>query len=517
MTNSRVQKTFLNMKVNMVTYLGSILIAFFTRKVLLDSLGPEFMGLTTTVNSLLGFLNLAELGVGASIAYFLYKPFFADDRAQICEVISIMGFLYRRIGLIILSAGILLSLFLPWVFDGAGLSLPIIYYCFYAQLVASLIGYFVNYRASTIFAADQRQYLVNGYFQVTQFVTVILQAVVAYHTRSYAAYVTISLLFAVTNSGLLNWKFRRVYPWVETSIHRGREALRRRPEIMQYVRRVFIHQVGNFINRSAMPLVIYGYTSLSVVTLYANYSMLSTKISDFIYSALSGTEASIGNLVAEGNTTHTYNCYGELFSIKFFIIAFCTLVLLHLSSPFVCVWLGAEYVLPKLLVWLICAELGLNLLRSTTDQFLNAYGLKADVWVPICRVASLGIMVLTGSQWGLAGILAVPMLFLLLVLHVWKPLYLYRSGFHLPLKHYLSLVLSNALPFLIAYPLVRGLMIWLGYWSEQITTWGSLLVEAALFSFLLLGITALLSWPMNAGLRLFVYKRVLHRPISSRP
>lgn len=54
----------------MVSYFLAIFIAFFSRKIFLDKLGAEFIGLTTTANSLLGFLNLAELGVGTSIAYF---------------------------------------------------------------------------------------------------------------------------------------------------------------------------------------------------------------------------------------------------------------------------------------------------------------------------------------------------------------------------------------------------------------------------------------------------------------
>lgn len=100
------------MRINMITYLVAIVISFFTRKIFLDQLGAEFMGLTTTVNGLLGFLNLAELGVAASIAYFLYKPLYEDDQDRINETISIMGYLYRLIGSFILAAGVVFSLFL---------------------------------------------------------------------------------------------------------------------------------------------------------------------------------------------------------------------------------------------------------------------------------------------------------------------------------------------------------------------------------------------------------------------
>lgn len=494
----------LNMKVNVIAYLLALVVTFFTRKVLLDQLGTEFIGLTTTMNSLLGFLNLAELGVGASIAYFLYKPIFADDRCAICDILSIMGYLYRYIGGIILGAGIICSCFLPSIFSQTDFPLGILFYCFYGQLFSSLLGYFVNYKANTIFSADQRQYLVSVYFQATQLLTAILQAVLAYYTRSLVLYVTVAVLLSVINSVIVNWKCYKVYPWIETSFSRGREALRQRPEIVTYVKRVFVHQVGGFVNRSAMPLVIYGSATLSTVTLYGNYSLLNNKIGDLIFSALRGTDASVGNLIAEGDQQKIYNCYKELFSIKFFVVTYLSLCLVQLNSDFITVWLGPQYVLPKLLVLLICADFWLNLLRNTTDQFINGYGLKADIWVPLCRIASLGVMIWTGQRWGMTGILWVPVLFQLIFTHLWKPYYLYHSGLQLPLRLYGKLVGSNALPFLLAYLICIGLSRLLNLDRGTSLNWMDFLYQAMLFCLPLLIVSALLSWLLCDGIRIFV-------------
>ena len=77
---SRVKKSLLNARMNLICYMVSLVVAFFTRKVFLDQLGTEFIGLTSTLQSLLGFLNLAELGVGSAIGYVLYKPIFDDNK-----------------------------------------------------------------------------------------------------------------------------------------------------------------------------------------------------------------------------------------------------------------------------------------------------------------------------------------------------------------------------------------------------------------------------------------------------
>ena len=62
---SRVKKTLLNARVNLIFYLLTLALSFFSRKIFLDCLGIEFVGLTGTLQNLLGFLNLAELGIGS--------------------------------------------------------------------------------------------------------------------------------------------------------------------------------------------------------------------------------------------------------------------------------------------------------------------------------------------------------------------------------------------------------------------------------------------------------------------
>lgn len=127
----------------------------------MDCLGADFVGLTGTLQNLLGFLNLAELGIGSAIGYLLYKPLYEKDQTKITEIISVMGYLYRWIGFIILGGGIILSAFLPLIFpdSSTGFQLPLIYFAYYAFLTSTLIGYFINYRQNLL-GADQRNYVV---------------------------------------------------------------------------------------------------------------------------------------------------------------------------------------------------------------------------------------------------------------------------------------------------------------------------------------------------------------------
>lgn len=113
----RVHKSMLNAEVNLLFYFLSLFLAFFSRKIFLDCLGAEFIGLTGTLSNILGYLNLAELGIGSCISFFLFKPLQSHDRKSIMEIMSAFGYMYRCIGLFILWGGLLVSLFFPLILE----------------------------------------------------------------------------------------------------------------------------------------------------------------------------------------------------------------------------------------------------------------------------------------------------------------------------------------------------------------------------------------------------------------
>ena len=155
-TESRTSKSIRNVKVALLFYLLNLVLQFFSRKIFLDYLGSEILGLNTTANNLLSFLNLAELGIGSAVAYNLYKPLFDQDRVAIHAIVSIQGWLYRRIAYIVIAGSCILMCFFPMIFAKAQVPLGYAYGSFIALLIASLLSYFVNYR-QIVLSADQKE------------------------------------------------------------------------------------------------------------------------------------------------------------------------------------------------------------------------------------------------------------------------------------------------------------------------------------------------------------------------
>lgn len=429
MQESRLKKSLLNARVNLIFYFLNLAISFFSRKIFLESLGAEFIGLTSTLYGILGFLNLAELGVGTAIGYVLYKPLLQKNHLEINQIISVLGYLYRIIGIITLGIGALISCFFPIIFTHTSCSYSIIYTTFYIFLTSSLLSYFVNYKQSLL-GADQRNYIVAGYYQTTNILCYLIQIILVYYTQSPFAWIIINLVSSIIYCIILNQKIRKVYPWLETDVELGHKILKKYPEVTQYIKQIFIHRIAGFVQIQTKPLLIYGFVSLETVAFYGNYAIILDKVSALITNCLNSTSSGVGNLIAEGNKSKIYNIFWELFVIRILTTGIIVFSIYHLLEPFISLWLGSGYLLNHSILILVLISLFIEQTRGTTEQFLFGYGLFSDIWAPIIELSISLIIALTGGfLWGLNGILLGPIISMSLVVCIWKPFFLYSRGF----------------------------------------------------------------------------------------
>ncbi|MBT8777240.1 lipopolysaccharide biosynthesis protein [Akkermansia muciniphila] len=451
MRESRVKKSLQNARVNLVFYILILCISFFSRKIFLNCLGADFVGLTGTLLNLLNFLNLAELGVSTAIGYVLYKPLFDQDKIRINEIISVLGYMYRWIGLVIIGAGLVLACFLPLIFPSTGFSYGVIYFAYFSFLASSLIGYFANYR-QTLLGADQRNYVVAVYFQTATIIKILFQMLSAWYTGSYYLWIAIELLFGGIYSFILNWKINQVYPWLKGSVALGRQLFRKYPEVIRYTRQLFVHRIGAFAQFQITPLLVYAFVSLQMVAYFGNYSIITDKLFLLVNNLLGSTEASVGNLIAEGNTAKIRRVFNELFSLRMLIAGTICFALYQLLEPFISLWLGSGYILSREIMILVIINLFIAITRGVTDQFLYGYGLFWDIWAPLAEsVINITVAVIGGYLWGLPGILLGGISSLMLIVGIWKPFMLYTWGFRenvmfywLQFGYQLALILAPA-------------------------------------------------------------------------
>ncbi|MBQ4915638.1 hypothetical protein J8L85_14375 [Maribacter sp. MMG018] len=461
---SRLANTIKNARVGIFFHALFVLVQFFSRKIFLDDLGDDFMGTTATLYSFLNFLNLAELGIGSAIGFALYRPIYNKDHKKINHIIGYVGNLYKNIGLLIIAAAIILSAFFPIIFEDSTIPLVFIYYAFFAFLMSSLLGYFFNYHIFLL-QADQKDYIVAKYFQSFNISKIIIQAVFVYFFQSFFIWITLEVLTGIIYTIIIRKKIRKEYPWLDISLSfkRNKKNYPSQPELLKKIKQISVHKLGGFLNGGTDNILIFYFISAQSVAFFGNYQLIILNLGTLVEKIFAGSKASIGNLVAENNEKSIHQVLWEMMSLRFFIGGFAISCILLLINPFITLWLGEKYVLENTVVGLFCLLFFIRQVVNPIEAFKQAYGLYSDTWAPITEgILNLVVSIVFAQKYGLAGILLGTNVSIFLIVAVWRPIYVYKSGFKKPIFDYIKrfafLTTITTIAYLLTQYLTRTLV-----------------------------------------------------------
>lgn len=501
----RVHRSIMNIKVGLLFYVLSLFLAFFSRKIFLDCLGAEFIGLTGMLMNIMSFLSVAELGIGTSIVYFLYKPLQEDNHEKINEVMSMLAFLYRCIGVFIGVAGILVSLFFPWWFDNLSTGLPLVYFAFYSFLASSAAGYIFNYK-NLLVSANQKQYLVNAYFQTIGIVQSIVQILLAYYYQNLWLWVVVGLIFTIIGIIIFNYRIQKIYPWLHVDLKKGRENLKKYPEVLKKTRQIFVQRIKDFILYRSDEIMVGMFVSVVKVAFYGNYTMIINKLNFMVNILSEGLSAGVGNLLAEGNEHNIMKIFWELTAVRFLILSIIILSLLMFFQPFIGCWLGKQYQLSNMIVYLLVFNLFIRYQTAAVYIYLGSAGLFADVWASWTElVVNIAVTLLLAPTYGIAGILLGKIISFGFISSFWKPYYLFNQAFHRSVWEYWR----GMAPYYILFSVFVVLTLWLKQTviDPHSDTFLSLVIYGAAVSIPLFVAFFVLLFQFTQGMKYFVARK----------
>ncbi|MCQ2174938.1 MAG: sugar transporter [Bacteroidales bacterium] len=452
----RTKKSIRNSVVAVSLQVVSLLIGFWSRRIFLNHLGTEILGLNTTATSLLNFLNLAELGIGSAIAVTLYKPIFDDDKQSIKEIVALQGWLYRIIALIVIGGSVILSFFFPMIFSKTTLPLWYAYASFGVLLYGSLLGYFFNYK-QILLDAHQLNYKIQLSVKLISIFKLIAQALtIKFLDNGYIWWLVLEAVFATIIAIVLSRTVNKTFPYIAEKVTNPAELRHKYPEVVTKVKQLFVHKIAGFVITQTTPLIIYAFASLTLVAKYGNYLIFTNNLNAILSACFIGLTASVGNMIASDDKNLTIKVFRELFSIRFLMATVCSICLWFLVDPFIKLWIGPEYILDKSTLLLIVIGFYIQNSRGAVDVFKDAYGLFSDVWAPIAEsVLCLGLAVLGGHFWGLNGILGGYIVGEILIVKIWKPIFLFRHGLRQPIVVYIWLCAKHLLAAAVSYSAIK--------------------------------------------------------------
>lgn len=506
MKNSRTTYSIRNSGVALFIYFINLILQFWSRKIFIEYLGVEILGLNTTTSNLLQFLNLAELGISSAISFSLYKPIEEGNQETINEIITLQGNIYKLIAGMIILGSILIMIFFPYIFKKTELPLWYAYLSFGSLLFSSLLGYFVNYK-QVILSASQQEYKITFFYKGTLLLKILVQMLAVYYfSNGFLWWCILEIAFACIASYILHIVTLKSFPDLRSS-KKGFRYLRHKYKVIETkIKQLFFHKVAGFGLTQLSPIILYAYTSLSEVTYYQNYMLMYYGLVSLFIAIFNGMIASIGN-VSTKNPEKLVSIFNELFSIRFYLSSIISFGFYKLSSIFVSLWIGEEYILHNSTVFLLTIILFIALSRQTVENYLSSLGLFQDIWAPITElIINIGLSVLLGYYCGLNGILIGIITSLIVIVLVWKPIFLYKKGFKISYLQYVRLYAKHV----FALILTVGLTAILNLLFIKIENGNPLLslIEVLIFSVILL----IIMIEIKSGIIFFIrrLKRITH-------
>lgn len=429
----------LNSLKNMLSSVGislvMILLGFFTRKLFVDNIGVQYLGLNGLLSNILGVTSLLEGGFATSVIYNMYKPIAENNHEKIIALLQLYRKVYRYIALGIFLFSLLLYPFIGYFIKGAD-SLQYVSVVYFIFVFNSLIGYFTAYKWSII-NASQKNYklaLTNLVYQVG---LNLAKLAVLYYTRNYILFLVVESMFSLGLNVAVVRKANQLFPYIVTKRKYIVEDDVKK-NIIQNMKYIFIINIGTYLMHSTDNIVISSYVGISIVGLYSNYTLISGIVSSMTSQILNSFSDSVGDLVASESSNRVYEVYKTVFFVNFLVISIPSIIMYTTFNPFINWWLGNEYTLPNYVVGIIILNFYIMKMRESAITFKGKSGIFfPDRYTTLIQgIINLVLSLLLVQYFDLFGVLLATALSILSVGFWQYPKICYKYIFHKPLWSY---------------------------------------------------------------------------------
>lgn len=429
----------LNSAKNLIAGLGITLImtlvGFFTRKIFVDTIGVEYLGLNGLLSNILGMMTLLEGGFGASVVYNLYKPVAEDNKPEILALLQLYRKVYRYFAFGAFGFGLAIFPFIGYFIEDVG-NLEYLRVVYFIFLFNSLIQYFTAYKWSLI-NVNQKNYKLATINLTYQLVQSFSKIAVLYYTKNYILYLLVeSACGIILNIAIVN-KANKMFPYVINAPKYQVKPETKR-NIITNMKALFLHSLGGYFMHSTDNIVMSASIGVAVVGLYSNYTLVISAISSFTSQILNSYSESVGNLIASEDAKNTYNVFKVLFFINFLAVSIPVIVLSVALQPLILWWLGSDYVLSNATLAVILFNFYINGMRSSSFTFKTKAGIFIqDKFTPLIQgVINFVLSLIFVKIWGLTGVLLATGISVLSIGFWQWPRLIYKHVFHKSLSSY---------------------------------------------------------------------------------
>ena len=178
---------------------------------------------------------------------------------------------------------------------------------------------------------------------------------------------------------------------------------------------MLLHRIGAVAVFNTDNLLISKFAGVASAGLYSNYTMIRGFLNILVSALFDAITPALGNLTATEPEESKRTAFRRLSFFSAWLFGWMSICLFCLYDPFIDLWLGEGYLLSKPAVLLIAVNFYVNGMRTPVNNTKSVLGLFwDDRYKSIVEAAcNLAVSVLLARRWGVAGIMAGTLTYLL--------------------------------------------------------------------------------------------------------
>lgn len=445
---ARTKNTLRNIAFGSINRVINIVLPFMARTAILYIMGTQYLGLSSLFSSVLSFLSLTELGIGAAMVYSMYKPIAENDHKTICALLNLYKKLYRIIGAVILVLGLSLMPFLKILVPEELPPDVNLYLLYFIYLLNAVLSYWLFAYKNALVQAYQRDDINSKIAAIITPASYAVMLVSLFFTKNYYAYVIWLLVFTILTNILRLIFVNRNFPGLEPEGEVSRE-------LKQSIFKKTVALIGTKLNtvvlNAADNLVMSAFLGLTAIVMYGNYHYIMSSIIGFLGIVYSSMTAGLGNSLQTDSLDTNYRNFEKFSFINSWMVGWCAVCLVCLYQPFMRIWVGEELMFP----FYVVLEIGMYFYVYQIRKIPVVYKDAAGIWWEdrfrpyVCMIVNVVLNIALVQVVGISGII-LSTVFSLFISIPWENYTIFKYVFHRSSKPYYGKMFLSASTMLLA-------------------------------------------------------------------
>lgn len=421
------KRAVINIFVGIAFKIIILILSIITKSYVVKYLGDEANGLFSLYTSILGFITIANLGVGVAITFSMYRPIVENDTDAVSALYHLYRKFYMTVMLIVLGVGLLITPLVPFLAkDISGNKM--IYITYITFLVSIAVTYLFGHKISLI-NAYRDNYITTALTSFGLIIEGIIQIIVILLTKNFLYFLLVRIFAYLVEGLLVEIIFRIKYKQKLNKNKKINADLKK--EVIKNSGAMMYSEIGTKLISSFDGIIISFFVGVVALGNYSNYIIIITGMVSLLNLFFSEITSILGHVNIKQSKESYFNQFKKVYSVNFILGIVFFMGFIAISDNIVEIMFTKNHIETRFIVVVIAFDYFLNFMRRSLVLFKRASGvIYEDRHRPLIEgIINIILSIILVQFLGVGGVLVGTILTRLVVSFTFEPHVLFIYGF----------------------------------------------------------------------------------------